>query len=163
MKQAVEMKKVHVHPTWDKGMEASYSFPNLCWTPTLGEDPCDMVPEGALRVSLMPALLCQPACACTHTCTHTHSHSFLKAFRSTVSRFVNPRFSPVLIPWHSPHPPETASSPWLLTYLSPLPPPRDCIQPVAAHIFVSPIPPRLHPALGCSHICLSEEVLLHSM
>ena len=120
MKQAVEMKKVHVHPTWDTGMEASYSFPNLCWTPTLGEDPCDVVPEGALRVSLMPALLCQPACACTHTCTHTHSHSFLKAFRSTISRFVNPRFSPVLIPWHSPQSPtpETASSPWLLTYLS---------------------------------------------
>ena len=129
------MKKVHIHPTWEKGKVVSYSFPNLCWTPALGEDPCDTVPEGALRVSLMPALLCQPACACTHTCTHTHTHSFLKAFRSTISRFVNPRFSPVLIPRRSPtpqrlhpargcshiclpHPPETASSPWLLTYLS---------------------------------------------
>lgn len=90
------MKKGNIHPAWDKGVEASYSFPNLCWTRILGEDPCDMMPEGALRVSLTPALLCQ------HAHVHTHTHSFLKAFPSMLSRFVNPRFSPALISQHSP-------------------------------------------------------------
>ena len=95
-----------------------------------------------------------PACVCLHTHVHTHT---LSLFPESISLHrLQVREPKVLASAHS-------------TALPP--PPRDCIQPVAAHIFVSPTPPktasspwlltylsprplRLHPARGCSHICL---------
>ena len=66
------MKKVNIHPAWDKGVEASYSFPNLCWTRILGEDPCDMVPEGALG-----SVSYQPCYASTHVHAHARAHTHI--------------------------------------------------------------------------------------
>lgn len=99
------MKKGNIYPVWDKGVEVSYSFPNLCWTLILGEDPCDMMPEGALRVSLTPALLCQ------HARAHTHS-----LFPESISlHALKVREPKVLASAHftalPPTPLETASSP----------------------------------------------------
>ena len=52
-------------------MKVSASFPKLCQTPILEEAPYDMVPEGALRVGPVPALLPQHTRA--RSLTHTEA------------------------------------------------------------------------------------------